>query len=117
MEMYTHILRPFIDGEFIPRDPREMYADGEVNQVSIMTGCLSEEGNLFIIPPDLGLENPDKPILNKTSYEGLVSMFVPNADELVLDTVAMVYMPPEEVCYRQKVHILLRWLNLTLGLI
>lgn len=74
-----------------------MYAAGEVNEVSIMTGCLSEEGNMFILPPDAGLESSDRPVLDKTNYDELLPVFIRNVDELVKDTAALVYMSPEEV--------------------
>ncbi|XP_041479634.1 cholinesterase 1-like [Lytechinus variegatus] len=97
MEMFTNPPRPVVDGAFIPRDPREMYAAGEVNQVTVMTGCLSEEGNMFIMPPDLGLENPERPVFNRTSFEGVISMFMKSSDELLMDTATTVYMKPEEM--------------------
>ncbi|XP_030830218.1 cholinesterase 1 [Strongylocentrotus purpuratus] len=96
-EAYTHAIRPFVDGEFIPRDPKEMYAAGEVNEVSIMIGCLSEEGTMIIIPPDASLESSDRPVLDKTNYDGLLPVFIRNVDELVKDTAALVYMSPEEM--------------------
>ncbi|XP_054750205.2 cholinesterase 1-like [Lytechinus pictus] len=96
-EAYTHAIRPFIDGTFIPRDPREMYAAGEVNQVTVMTGCLSEEGNMFLISPDMELEGSERPVLNKTTYDILLTIFIRNVDDLVKDTASLVYMTPQEI--------------------
>ena len=88
---------PTIDGEFMPRNPKTMSIDGEVNKVPVMVGCLSEEGLISVIPVLLGMEGFEKPVVNKTALSDYMYTFVKNMDELILDTTSLLYITPEEV--------------------
>ena len=74
-----------------------MSVDGEVNQVSVMVGCQSDEGRYTVIPTFLGLEGYEKPVLNRTIADGAISMYIKNADAVALDTISAVYIDPDEV--------------------
>ena len=93
-----------IDGEFFPRDPRAMSDDGEVNQVSVMIGCLDSEGTFFIMPKVLGQEGYDKPVLNRSVSDSSLSLFLGDVDDLVLDVIYMFYIDQEEVGCQGQIH-------------
>ncbi|XP_071476207.1 cholinesterase 1-like [Diadema antillarum] len=65
----TLMPRPTVDGYFLPRSPADMAAEGEFNQVDIIIGCLTEEGNLFVSPLLAGLEGSDKPVMDRTTAQ------------------------------------------------
>ena len=97
MAMLEIQLTPAVDGAFLPRLPKLMSAEGEVNKVNIMVGCLEEEGNLFIIPKIRGMEGFEKPFFNRTVFDFLLAAHSFNMDQIALDTSALIYMRPEQV--------------------
>ena len=88
---------PAIDGEFLPRDPLEMTANGEANDVATMVGCLEEEMKAFLVPSFVGGEGTEKSTWDRAAMDAMIAMQLEVSDELVLDSVALVYMAPEEV--------------------
>ena len=89
-------LGPIIDGKFIPKNPLEMTAAGESNQVATMVGCLSEEGNtMFLMDAYQGAT--ERSTWNKTVFDGTIGMTSGTMDELILDTISLFFTSPEEV--------------------
>ncbi|XP_071495067.1 cholinesterase 1-like [Diadema antillarum] len=93
--------RPVVDGQFIPRNPFDMAADGEFNRVDTMIGCLSDEGNVFVLPRNRESEGNGKPVMNKTvMQDSLVLNLIlgdGGVDQQVIDAITFVYSTAEEL--------------------
>ncbi|XP_071476201.1 cholinesterase 1-like [Diadema antillarum] len=87
--------RPTVDGHFLPRSPVDMAADGEFNQVDIIIGCLTEEGNLFVSPFILGQQDSEKPVMDRTTAQGALnghmSLIKDGVNQVVLDMTTFAY--------------------------
>ncbi|XP_071476212.1 acetylcholinesterase-like [Diadema antillarum] len=93
--------RPAVDGQFIPRNPFNMAADGEFNRVDTMIGYLSDEGNVFMLPRHRGLEGNDKPVMNKTVMQDALALNLilgeGGVDQQVFDAITFVYSTADEL--------------------
>ncbi|XP_071476203.1 acetylcholinesterase-like [Diadema antillarum] len=94
--------RPVVDGQFIPRNPLDMAADGEFNRVNTMIGYLSDDGTVFMLPQLRGLEGHHKPVMNRTVMERFLSdnlffMDEGGIDHQVLDAITFVYSTADEL--------------------
>ncbi|XP_071476205.1 cholinesterase 1-like [Diadema antillarum] len=93
--------RPVVDGQFIPRIPFDMAADGEFNRVDTMIGYLSDEGNVFVLPQHRGLGGNIKPLMNKTVMQDALSLNLllgdGGVDQQVIDAITFVYSTADEL--------------------
>ncbi|XP_071481688.1 acetylcholinesterase-like [Diadema antillarum] len=95
------LARPAIDGQFIPRDPVEMAADGEFNHVPVLVGCLEEEGNVALHPLAVGGASSEKMVWDqatmRSSINAYLSLVKDGSDDLVLDMASFAYTSPEKL--------------------
>ncbi|XP_072175540.1 cholinesterase 1-like [Diadema setosum] len=100
--------RPVVDGQFIPRNPLDMAADGEFNRVDTMIGYLSDEGNVFVLPRHRGLGGNDKPVMNKTVMQDVLALNLflgdGGVDQQVIDAITFVYSTAEELSDDDRNH-------------
>eukprot|EP00057_Strongylocentrotus_purpuratus_P032232 XP_787009.3 PREDICTED: cholinesterase 1-like [Strongylocentrotus purpuratus] len=76
---------PVPDGEFLLKDPFLLAAEGSINPANVMVGCLSEEGNMAVVP----MFGRDR--VNKEAYGVYMANILQMRDPLIQDLATVVF--------------------------
>ncbi|XP_071495054.1 acetylcholinesterase-like [Diadema antillarum] len=108
--MMTVTPRPVYGDSFLPLDFYNTFTEGGLNKVDIMVGCTDAEGAVFVSPYLAGLDDKEKPVLNRTEFSEKLSLFLmtmfPNVapDPTIVKTSMFVYSTKEQLANPESDH-------------
>ncbi|XP_071494932.1 acetylcholinesterase-like [Diadema antillarum] len=94
-EIARYMVLPVPDGEFLPKSAAELAAEGAFNKVNIISGCLSEEGDVMANGVMFGQDPDVKPSVNETVFKVMLATMYQMTEPVVQDMAKFVYCNDE----------------------